>query len=180
VGVLAVFVVEVIVQIAHLQQTANLNIAVLGKERQTMPDILRSEKRKARKSHVCSFCGKTINPGEIYDYNVLIFDGVYDWKAHETCAYIASALWNYIDPFDGMTEEDFQEGCIEFCRTFICPDCPNMDSDSDDCAVDKYFCTDKIYEVLQSYDFKKVKSENGWIHTWKLISKHEAGEGETE
>lgn len=31
-----------------------------------MPDILKSQWRKARKRHVCSFCNQYIEPGEWY------------------------------------------------------------------------------------------------------------------
>jgi hypothetical protein len=55
-----------------------------------MSDILKSQWRKARKRHVCSFCNQYIEPGERYK----------------------NELWGYVDPDDsGMTADDFQEAC---------------------------------------------------------------------
>ena len=87
-----------------------------------MPDILQEKERKARKPHVCDYCGKTIEKGEAYEWAKLKYDGtIYEWKNHKKCGFIASELWSYIDPDNGMTEEDFQEGCREFCHAFVCP-----------------------------------------------------------
>lgn len=145
-----------------------------------MPEILSESKRKARKLHTCNYCGDSIQKGETYDYAKLKTDYLYEWKNHEKCGFVAGELWDYIDPDDGMTESDFQEGCQEFCKAFICPDCPDVDIEADDCNLDKIYCIDKIYEHLQTHDFKRVKDKHGWTHTWKCIPKEAAEKAITE
>ena len=103
-----------------------------------MPEILAERERKAAKCHTCSYCGEVIQKGEVYDWAKLEFDGrLYEWKSHKRCSLIASELWSYIDPDNGMTAEDFDEGCTAFCRAFICPGCPSADKEAEDCREDK-------------------------------------------
>lgn len=143
----------------------------LRREQAKMCEILSESKRKARKPHTCNYCGEVIPKGEIYNHAKLKADDLYEWKSHERCSFIASELWNYIDPDEGMTESDFQEGCQEFCKAFICPDCTNADIEADDCNLDKIYCADKIYEYLQTHDFKRAKDKRGWLGVWKCVPK---------
>jgi hypothetical protein len=139
-----------------------------------MPEILIDTKRKARKPHTCDYCLDTIQKGEIYDYAKLksdYSDGIYEWKSHKKCSFIAGALWSYIDPDDGMTQEDFEEGCRDFCMTYICSQCPDADIETEKCKLDKQYCIDKIYTHLQTHEFKRIKDKHGWTYTWKCIPK---------
>lgn len=143
-----------------------------------MPDVISECDRKARRPHTCNYCGQIINPGEIYHHAVLKYDDVYQWNSHKKCDFVSGALWSYIDPDDGMTEDDFQEGCSDFCRAFICPDCPDADLDAEDCNLDKRYCVDKIYDFLQTHDFKRLKDEDGWTYVFKCFPKEAAQAGE--
>ena len=120
-----------------------------------MPDVLQEKERKARTEHICSYCGEAIKKGEIYDWAKLVYDGdLYEWKNHKKCGFIASQLWEFADPDEGMTEDDFMDACARFCRTFVCPDCPHADKETYDdleCNEDKSFCADKIYDFLQTH-----------------------------
>jgi len=130
-----------------------------------MPDILERKDKVARKNHTCSYCNGTIEKGTSYEYAKLKDGGeLYEWKNHKECGFIAQQLWSYIDPDEGMTEEDFQEGCMEFCKAFICLDCNKK---TEDC----YYCLDKIFAFLQNYDFKRIKEKNGWMYTWECVPK---------
>ena len=123
-----------------------------------MVEIISRKHRKARKPHVCDFCGNEIAVGEVYDHSVLKFDDVYTWKAHLKCIFISAELQDYIDPDNGMTEEDFRYGCNDFCRTFVCPDCDHWDNGAGECEKDETFCVNKIYDFLQTHDFRHVKN----------------------
>lgn len=136
-----------------------------------MPELISSKDRKARKPHSCSYCNGIIEKGEIYNHSFLKCAGeIYDWDSHKECQFIAKELWEYIDPWDGMTEDDFQEGCQEFCHTFVCPDCPDYDKECHECLQDYQYCPDKIHEILQKYDLvrSKVKGEYSWVRIFKL------------
>lgn len=134
-----------------------------------MPEILKRRDRKAAKCHTCSYCGEVIQKGEVYDWAKLAFDGrLYEWKSHKKCSFIADELWSYIDPDNGMTEEDFDQGCTAFCHAFICPDCPSFEREAKDCGEERSYCTDKIYNLLQTHDFGR-DPENPWA--WRCVPK---------
>ena len=127
-----------------------------------MTEILRDEWRTARKEHTCSYCGKQIDPNEKYHYHVMKYDGqVYDWKAHEQCEFVAQEIWDYCEPDEGLTEEEFQDGCREICRDFVCPDCEKHD----DCDED--FCFFKVYALLMKYELYRDRSK-GYFDGWKI------------
>lgn len=134
-----------------------------------MPDVLAEREKKAAKPHTCLYCGEVIQKGELYDWAKLAFDGrLYEWKSHKKCSFIALELWEYIDPDEGMTAEDFSQGCENFCRAFICPGCPSADQEAEDCREDKIYCTDKIYDLLQTHDFRRGP-ETQWA--WRCVPK---------
>ena len=87
-----------------------------------MIEILKSYERTARKRHVCDYCDAYIEPGEKYDYATLVdCDGhLYEWKSHKECSFIASEIWDFADPDEGMTGDDFRDTCREICITFVC------------------------------------------------------------
>ena len=117
-----------------------------------MPELLRSEIRTARKPHTCSLCGAEIKTGEQYGYDTYKFNGeVYDWKTHMECDAVSSFLWDYVDPYEGMTSDDFLDACADVCRTFVCPDCEHFDpeyaEDGDYCQKNDSYCIHKLYEL---------------------------------
>lgn len=136
-----------------------------------MPEILQTKDRKARRTHTCSYCGEPIEKGEVYEWAKLKYeDMIYEWKNHTKCGFIANELWEFADPDDGMSEDDFREACERFCRKFICPECPHADKETYDeleCEKDESFCTDKIYDFLQTYELYKDRKE-GWYDIWKI------------
>ena len=127
-------------------------------------ETIREEYKTARKAHICDYCLGKIKKGQVYNYAVNKLEGrVYTWKAHKECMHIATELWNYLDPLEGMTQEDFDEGCFGFCRTFVCPDCDRFCDDCGECLDDKRYCIDKIYGILQKYYLGRSK-ENPYIY----------------
>lgn len=139
-----------------------------------MPETLQRKDRTARKPHTCSYCGDVIEKGEVYKWAKFAYEGeIYEWKNHKKCGFIASELWSYIDPDEGMAEEDFQDGCREFCQRFICPDCKQYDKEFEDCAKDETYCIDKIYDFLQTHELYKDRRE-GWFEVWKCRKRNDA------
>lgn len=136
-----------------------------------MPETLQRKERTARKPHICSYCGGLIENGEVYDWEKLACDGeIYEWKSHKKCSYIASELWSYIDPDDGMTAEDFQDGCRDFCQEFICQGCEQYIEESERCSKNKLYCIDRVYDFLQTYELHKNR-RYGWFEVRKRREK---------
>lgn len=81
-------------------------------------DIITDDVVTAKKEHRCSFCGKTIVPGERYR-NQFIADGgdSYTWKSCLPCERfvekfnVQEGCWD-----EGITQMDFQDSVIELWR----------------------------------------------------------------
>ena len=135
-----------------------------------MPELISFSTRKARKNHKCGLCGDEIIKGELYRRQFLKYGGeVYDFKEHERCGEIATALWHYLDPADGLTEEYFEEGCQEYCCRFVCPHCEHWDKSEDaECSKGLDYCLDKILERLVEYGLKIDKQSYKWVEFKRL------------
>ncbi len=75
-----------------------------------MIEVLSNEKHKARKEHVCYFCGDTIKKGTVYNRQDGKFDG--DWytvKTHISCSELAVKLDMYDNGEDGLTNHEFRD-----------------------------------------------------------------------
>ena len=133
-----------------------------------------SRERKARKDHKCIYCGETIPKGEVYIWEKGIYDGdIYEWHEHKKCYEVCNAIWDYVDadPDEGMTDQDFQDGCCEVCRCFICPDCPKYDNDTGECEDDVTYCIDKMAEFFQSHEFYREGRDKYGRERWKVRDK---------
>lgn len=138
-----------------------------------MSELIFETDRKARKTHTCSYCGGEITAGTTYRHAVLKYDDVYVWKSHKECNHIASELWDYIDPDEGMTEDEFQEGCRDFARAFICPECPMKSDCEGDCLHDNFIdVVAKIYNILSANTLQRAKDKSGrWSYAFELVAK---------
>lgn len=129
--------------------------------------------RTAKKQHTCNLCGGYINPGERYHYE-FNKDGsdVWGFSAHLECQFLAQELWDFIDPWDGMYEDDFIDGVREFCQKMICPKCEHYESGYG-CKDDEGFCIHKCVDELKEYDFTTVKVDNPkpFGRYWGLVKK---------
>ena len=150
-----------------------------------MPELLRSEIRTARKPHTCSLCCEEIKPGEQYRYDTYKFDGdVNDLKTHMECDAVSTFLWDYVDPWEGMTSDDFLYACADVCRTFVCPDCEHFDpehaEDGDYCQKNDSYCIHKLYELSKKYYLSCQRdTQPGWLK-WRLTPIKEDKDGTTD
>ena len=129
-----------------------------------MPDVLDRKERTARKRHTCNYCEGYIEKDEKYEWSKLKYDDlIYEWKAHKECALIASEIWDYVDPDDGMTHEDFMEGAENVCQTFICPDCKDPAKDDGGCRV----CLHKLYDLFLTHTLQRCR--NGYAYEYKTV-----------
>ena len=142
-------------------------------------DIIESRTRTARKRHQCDYCGEIIEKGEEYDYQKNIFDGAfYEWHAHPACSHVASAIWDYFDHDDGMSDQDFMDGCHEVCQRFICPDCPEWDKEYGECNKDESYCIDKMDEFFKTHELYKAGRE-AYYEIWKCRENRRASDGQS-
>ena len=77
-----------------------------------MNDVLSDTVKKARKKHICDFCGCPIEIGEMYANQSIACDGsVYTWKAHIICMDALSIFDMDNGWGDGVDWQTFQD-CI--------------------------------------------------------------------
>lgn len=86
-------------------------------------DNIKTENRKARKIHICSYCGSSIYKGETYENQVNTDGGViYEWKSCKHCEPIVLRMWKEWgdNSGDGLNDQDFgdfiSENDIEFVK----------------------------------------------------------------
>jgi len=71
---------------------------------------LNTKAPKAKKDHVCDWCGFIIKSGSKYQSQTNIYDGdLYVWKNHMECLAIAQKLNMFDDCDEGVTGADFCE-----------------------------------------------------------------------
>ena len=142
-------------------------------------DTLDKKDRKARKEHRCDYCGGKIKKGEIYDWSKHVYDGeLYEWKCHKKCSLIVSEIWDYVDPDEGMSEDDFSEGCRDVCRCFVCPDCPKWNKEYEDCDEDESYCIDRLADFFEKNEIYRDGREM-FAEVWKARLK-ETKDGKDE
>jgi hypothetical protein len=141
-----------------------------------MSEQLDRKIRTARKSHTCDYCGQTIKKGEQYEWSKNIWEGtIFEWHNHLSCGRIASAIFDYVDPDDGMSDQDFCEGCQEVCQRFICPDCPKWNKEYGDCDDDLTYCIDRMDKFFETHELYRAGRKD-WYEIWKCRKKAR-GEG---
>ena len=95
---------------------------------------------------------------EKYNYSFLKDGGeTYEWKSHKNCQFIVDCTWDYVDPYDGYTEDDFYDTCTEICSKFICPNC-DKNIDDIDCEDDKSYCVDKIVNYFKEHEIVRINA----------------------
>lgn len=139
---------------------------------------LKTVTRTARKQHRCDYCGNCINRGEKYEISTLRFEGeLYEWKMHPECDDLASWLQDYIDPDEGITEDDFRDACSDVCQTFVCPDCEQYQKCDGDVPCEEYgpACIRKIWELSRKYYLSRKRSQQSGWWEWRLVPINERG-----
>jgi predicted RNA-binding Zn-ribbon protein involved in translation (DUF1610 family) len=136
-----------------------------------MGELISQKAVVAKKPHRCDFCRREIHPGETYVYS-FIKDGIsYSWRSHLKCDYISQALWEYIDPWDGIGAEEFLDGCAQFSTEFVCPNCPYFNHEFGICKETdcRDYCVDKLYDFLCTHQLRKATVRDGWAWKWEVV-----------
>lgn len=91
--------------------------------------------KRARKDHICNYCGETIEAGSPYTREFLVNGGEhYEWLMHNECEKVASEIWEFADPWDGMDHDCYQENVREVFRCFVCHGCEHVE----ECELNTY------------------------------------------
>ena len=125
--------------------------------------------RKARKRYSCGFCGRTIEKGERYKEQRCIGDGgPYVFRSHERCQRVSNAIWDYVDPDNGMTQDEFCDAVNELMSTFFCPfRCDRFDKENGECKEGRFGtnCTAKFDEYLKTHELV-LDTNHPWA--WRM------------
>lgn len=138
-----------------------------------MGELISESWRTARKRHECDLCGREITVGEKYYHTVQKDYGeMSTFRTHEKCEFIFMEIRDYVDPNDGMSEEDFMDALYDIRHDFICPDCDNFledDTYGGFCDCDE---VDEVYKCLQKYELYKVR--DGCFNGWRMRKRSQA------
>jgi len=139
-------------------------------------EVIREGHVVARKPHTCRLCGHRIAKGEEYLRQTLRGDdGPYEYKTHLHCSRIATAIWDYVDPDDGMAGDDFITAVHELLDTFVCRwHCDQYDAASKSCPHDGYpedACVRKFADYLKTHTLVLEAGKMGFA--WKMEKKKE-------
>lgn len=129
-----------------------------------MVRVIKESVVRANKRHTCDYCCLGIEKGEKYSAATVKGDEMFRWKSHLKCKEIAAKIWRYVDPDEGMTEEDFRSGCEAVCKRFMGAKCTKST-----CTLRKE-CIDSIYEYIQGHELVDTGSNIGGTK-WKSIEK---------
>ncbi len=139
-----------------------------------MVETIRSSTLRARKPHVCDYCGHVIHRGDRYVRASNKFDGrVYTWKMHEYCGRLSATLWRYVDPDDGgMDTYTFRDAVTTVMSELYCPaHCTRWDADCG-CAAgnDMKNCLMRFGEFMRTHELRNVAGPDG-IRAWRIVDK---------
>lgn len=126
---------------------------------------------KARKRHTCDYCGCEIPNGEKYEHSVNVTDGrTYTWKSHLRCAELCGKIWNYVDPYEGMTSDAFYDAVRELADTFYCPfHCDEYDRDTQDCerGFEDNVCIKRFAKFMENREMQLIQDPNRGL-CWRI------------
>lgn len=135
-------------------------------------EVLREDRRKARRDYVCGLCGRPIKKGETYDNQTNKFDGrLYTFRSHAHCSALCSKIWDFAnpDPDAGMDVDTFIGAVRELVTEFYCPSCQRWDKDKEDCeqGFDRIACVKAFAKFMETHRLAKVRDQDG-IPRWRM------------
>lgn len=136
-------------------------------------NVVSRKEVKARKDYHCDFCGCKIPKGERHDCSINKQDGeLYTWRTHLHCQILCDKIWNYVDPDEGMTSDQFIDAVRELADTFYCPfHCAKFDKETRDCDdFDNDSCVKKFADFMKSRELLLVRDPNRGL-CWRLVVK---------
>lgn len=135
-----------------------------------MIEVLRTCTVRARRPHVCDYCGHVIRIGERYVRSCNKFDGqLYTWHSHPHCDRLASAIWDYVCPDEGMDTYTFRDAVQTVMSEHYCPaHCPKWDKHWGCLAGnDMTSCLRRFDEFMQTHRLRRVRPD-GEMPYWTL------------
>ena len=138
--------------------------------------MIRCKRRKARKEYYCDLCGGKILKDECYERQINQFDGrMYTWRTHLHCQNLCSKIWNYVDPDEGMTGDEFCDAVQDLMSTFYCPfHCDEYDRDTQDCdrGFDTDVCVKRFAQFMETRELLPVRDPNRRFY-YRIVKKEQ-------
>ena len=134
-------------------------------------ETIRTAKVKARKRHTCDYCGCEIPKGEKYEVQTNVCDGrVYTWRAHIHCQDLCDKIWNYVDPYEGMSDSEFCDAVQDLMSTFYCPfHCDEYEDNTQDCdrGFDSDVCVKRFAKFMENREMQLIRDPNRGL-CWRI------------
>lgn len=101
-----------------------------------MLEFYNQSKPKARKDHVCEFCGQAIRKGEKYSYETGKYEG--EMFARKLCLVCKNILDNFCN--ESGDEEFSWDWITDWLCDLYCYDCEHGTKGKDDCEMQPQNC----------------------------------------
>lgn len=125
-----------------------------------METIRYQTETKAKRDHLCDFCGQKIRQGEKYMKSTHKQDGdIYDWKTHDWCQKLSHQMEMYDDAPDGVSQDMFVEYVSDAHDDILINQLPNSETGQFSDVIKQLKCVnwrDKLSYVIRH--FNKLES----------------------
>ena len=134
-------------------------------------ETIRTAIVKARRIHVCDYCSCEIPKGERYEVQTNECNGkLYTWRAHLHCKELCGKIWDYVEPDEGMSGDDFYDAVRDLAHTFYCPfHCDEYDRDTQDCerGFEDNVCIKRFAKFMENREMQLIQDPNRGL-CWRI------------
>ena len=135
-------------------------------------EVIERRNVRARKDHRCDLCGCVIAKGELHEWQKNKCNGeLYVFRVHLHCQELSGKIWDYVDPDEGMCDDEFYDALLALASIFYCPfHCDEYEEDMCDCdrGFDADVCVRRFAKFMESRELRLLKDFDG-VTRWRMV-----------